>query len=214
MYVAITKQLVSDTRQVINRLRDKERATLPEPDFNGTPEFYAAIDNKYWGNLLHLRSEMPVEWCTPARTVKVRVLTHTETGETLVCSISASPADSPILPPKASTWDTEVSFKLAEVTDPNLRAQLQRVVDIHMFGIKWEKVNTDVSAFLEKCKSLNEALKLWPHIALYIPIPYINKVNEKKGRLDRADRDNDPAAMLKSMDVESLVTAAVTARML
>jgi hypothetical protein len=76
---------------------------------------------------------------------------------------------------------------------------------------RWDKVDKQIMDFLGKCKSVNEALKLWPQIEMYIPPEFITKVNEKKER--NAAGPSQAAEALKALDTDHLTTAAVISRM-
>jgi hypothetical protein len=62
-------------------------------------------------------------------------------------------------------------------------------------------------AFLGKCKSLNEALKLWPGVKMYIPREYIERVERK---VERKVREKE---ILEDTPVDTLTAAAIAARL-
>jgi hypothetical protein len=75
---------------------------------------------------------------------------------------------------------------------------------------RWDKVRTDVLKFLENCKSLNEAIKLWPDIRIYIPKQYIERVEKKA---ERSVSTNSALDILKGIDTDGAVAAAIGARL-
>jgi hypothetical protein len=72
---------------------------------------------------------------------------------------------------------------------------------------RWAKVEGDIMAFLGKCKSLNEALKLWPGVKMYIPREYIERVERK---VERKVREKE---ILDDTPVDTLTAAAIAARL-
>lgn len=76
---------------------------------------------------------------------------------------------------------------------------------------RYRKVREDVKTFLEKCKSLNEALKLWPAIAAYVDKCYVDKVNEVKPKGER--RISEAMDALAKIDVDAVQATAVAARL-
>lgn len=76
---------------------------------------------------------------------------------------------------------------------------------------RWNKVRTQVIDFVQKCKSLNEALKLWPDLAKYVPDEYIERVNKKAERSKPAE--SDAAKALAAMDMDAVAASVTLARM-
>ena len=76
---------------------------------------------------------------------------------------------------------------------------------------RWAAVQTQVSGFLNACKSLNEALKLWPDLRRYVGAEYLAKVAEKA---EKPVKDQSAAlARLAAMDMENIAVSNVLARM-
>jgi hypothetical protein len=76
---------------------------------------------------------------------------------------------------------------------------------------RYRKVREDVATFLNKCRSLNEALKLWPAIAAYVDKDYVEKVNEVKPKGER--RISEAMDVLAKIDVDAVQATAVAARL-
>jgi hypothetical protein len=95
--------------------------------------------------------------------------------------------------------------------DPDIKPFLDREQVLYDIAQRWDKVDKEILGFLGKCKSVNEALKLWPQIEMYIPTEFINRVNEKHEKSSKGP--SAAAAALKDMDTDHLTTAAVISRM-
>jgi hypothetical protein len=75
---------------------------------------------------------------------------------------------------------------------------------------KFVAVNKQVTAFLKSSASLNDALKRYPDLALYIPQTYINKVEEKVERQTRVKECRPDAP---SIDRDFLTSTAVIGKL-
>jgi hypothetical protein len=72
---------------------------------------------------------------------------------------------------------------------------------------KWKKVEKDITEFLNKCKSLNEAVKLFPNVVMYIN-------SEDRERLDRkVERQSQRKAIVNDVDTDGLTAAAIAAKL-
>lgn len=72
---------------------------------------------------------------------------------------------------------------------------------------RWEKIGTDVIDFLEKCKSLNEAIKLLPGVRMYVDRDDIARMEKKVQRAPRTELAAD-------IDGDGITAAAVAARLM
>lgn len=76
---------------------------------------------------------------------------------------------------------------------------------------RWAAVEKQVMGFIEKCKSLNEAVKLWPDLRRYVDRDYIERLDKKVERTK--PEASAAAAALKDMDVDLVNSSVVLARM-
>jgi hypothetical protein len=107
------------------------------------------------------------------------------------------------------SWTPEIKFDIG-ATPPELQPVLDYLLATKQREERWEKVRLDVKKFLGSCKSVNEAIKLWPDIVMYLPGDVVEKVAEKK---TQAKTESTAAAMLSSMNTDELTSAAVIARL-
>lgn len=75
---------------------------------------------------------------------------------------------------------------------------------------RWKKVRMQVIAFLDNCKSANEAVKLWPDVARYFDEETVKKLNTKS---EKAQRTTNALDALKALDMDAVETSTVLARM-
>jgi hypothetical protein len=76
---------------------------------------------------------------------------------------------------------------------------------------RWKNVIDQVLAFLKSAKSLNEAVKLWPDAARYIPKEYMDRMAKKVDA--KKPSESDAAEKLKSMNIDMVNASHVLARM-
>ena len=211
MFVGISQKLVNRVVDQIEGMKRKELESLPKPNFNNVPELRSMVDIKYWGEHLHLKSQMPQKWLESTQQCRVVVSWNAENGIARESAMSLI-FDLPFyVPPKTATYSISCGIYMGSTDMPEaMRAEAQKIVDYDVCGVKWLKVREQVVEFLNKCKSLNEALKLWPHLALYIPRDVIEQVEAKR---EKKTSESEAMEALKSINVEELTAAAVGARL-
>jgi CRISPR/Cas system-associated protein Cas5 (RAMP superfamily) len=72
---------------------------------------------------------------------------------------------------------------------------------------RWAKVEADITEFLKKCKSLNEAVKLFPNVTMYIHSEDMERLNRK------VERTAQRKAIVEAVDTEGLTAAAIAAKL-
>lgn len=207
-YVAISNNLTHEVRDNINRMENKESKTLGGFD-NTIRGDLPVFDQPFWKQHLHLKTLIPQDWCEKLTSATLLVdfsAGDDKPSETHHLSCNFDPPV--LLPPNGKTYN--ISFKMsAEI--PEIAPLIERYKRVNEVEERWKKVHDQVGGFLRKCKSLNEALKLWPQIEMYIPKDYIDRANKKSERTKAGE--SNAAEMLKEMDTDQLTSAAVIARM-
>ncbi len=72
---------------------------------------------------------------------------------------------------------------------------------------KWALVAKDITDFLKRCKSLNEAMKLLPTLRMYVAPEDIERLEKKVERAPRRE-------LVLDVDAEGITAAAVAARLM
>jgi len=209
-YVAISGNLVASVKNHMDRMYEKDRKSIPEVDstfeVNTVPN---DIVDKVWGEHIHLANQMPSQWKKYKDEVELRVEMPREDGTSyridrtmrLVGGIHM------MCPPDTPSY----GFRIQVPADHELMAEYvayQRNVD--EVKQRWKKVSEEIVKFLQNCKSLNEALKLWPDVRIYIPQEFIVRVEHK---VERSAATSTALDVLKSIDTDGAVAAAVGARL-
>lgn len=208
-YVAISQGLREDVRRKINSLKAVELGTVPPSEDKQHVSFITDDHLKLvWGPYYHLMPTTPPEWAKSIQTVRLQS-TKAFSFEDGFVEVKASrtlefnPEIS--APPNADRYGFSVTVSNE---DPDMAALLEAGMQRHAVKRKWDKIERQVTSFLVSCKSLNEGLKLWPDLRIYIPQSYLDRVELKVAR----EKSSAAADALKNVDTDLAVSSAVTAR--
>jgi hypothetical protein len=197
-YVAISGDLITRVEQKINGMKIKELNTIGEKPDKGFDENSEYLLGLMWGEHIHLKDILPDSFVSKYNSFGVtspystsRIYIYTK-GNTKV-------------PPKVSNYIDNVDWEHPEFVE--LKKWLDTEQEINL---RWHKTKNDVRGFLQKCKSLNEAVKLWPDVEMYIDSSDLSRMNVKK---EKSEKTNAAMEALKSLDTDALTANAVIARM-
>jgi len=109
-----------------------------------------------------------------------------------------------ILPNKCTKEFLEANSYLTGAYE--LLQKTEQAITLKEIDLKWQKTLEQVNLFLSKCKSLNEAIKLWPQVALYIEDEDMERFNKKVERKARED-------VLENIDTDELTAVAIAAKL-
>ena len=219
-YVAISRDLIQRVGVNIRKMMNAEIAsTLPDlgKDY--------ALDASHIYNLsvwepehIHLMASIPKDWLAQQINAYVNVAgPHPlDPDKKLVKQVRFNNMASAYARPARDYWNRSSG----EIHVDQLRALpdsttgkaecLQRFEDACTeaeITARWEKIGTDVTDFLEKCKSLNEATKLLPGVRMYVDRDDIARMERK---IERAPRKE----LAADIDGDGITAAAVAARLM
>jgi hypothetical protein len=212
-FVAISQRLREDVRNQIRYKQNQELALIPKPAMPLIQPDDPRVIERFWGEYAHLRDMVPKEWCAKVDNLQLTASYERIPGDpssTDTMNVSVGIVGGVIKgAPKTDTYypRMQVPSDAPEVAEHVAAAQRQIEV-----VTKWNKVGTDVMNFLTSCKSLNEALKLWPDVRIYIPQQYIDKAEEKTQKAKAAE--SRAMEVLKQIDTDHAVSSAVMVRIL
>lgn len=216
--VYITKELINRVEMRIDGMRRAERASdLPNIDKNFSVDASMLYNIGCWGaEHVHLKDVIPKDWLQVATDADVAVRGTLEDGKEIKTSIRFNGMKFAYQRPAKDYWSKSSS----ELTLEQLRALpedmlgraelLQRWDDAtteFAINAKWAKVKTDIVEFLKKCKSLNEAVKLFPNVTMYIGHEDMERLNRK------VERVSQRKAIVESYDTEGLTAVAIAAKL-
>ena len=206
--VNITDKLVECVSGVIRNMEHVECKP-----FNQSGQMTLNPDSPFvqkllWGDLQAVRAQVPDTWLGSAQYVWGNVSITNEDGKVVTESLRLDFKNYIPMP---------VMYAHQQVTptlDPEageIRAYAQNMREVETLKLKWAKVSFQVTQFLTTCKSLNEGLKIWPQLSMYIPKEYLDRVAADK--VKKAPPVSSAAAAFASMDTNLLISSAVTARL-
>lgn len=201
-YVAISNELESTVRDGIRAMARRELDTIGEvPRLKGTESF---VEQALWGAHAHLKSQIPADWKQKADRIILRINFAEGAWQETVFLQAEQEA-----PPRYNIYS--VPKAILSHDDPDAAAIVTIVSNRRDAQKRWKAVEDQVMQFLANCKSLNEGLKLWPDLRMYIPKHFLDRVERKAER----QKNSGTAALdvLKNMDTDQIVAAAVIARM-
>lgn len=210
--VGITRELRQRVGNIIEKMRRAEIAA-DLPDYEKTYSMDAAhlYHIGCWGaEHLHLLDKTPKEWLAPQKTVSISITDNNAKTRIEFAGVSgwARPATDYWNKPGSSITLDELKALPDDIVG---KAEALKRWDDHLIALemteRWSKVATDIDGFLSKCKSLNEAVKLFPTVRMYID----------KSDIERLERKNErPAqrrAIVENYDTGELTAAAMAAKL-
>jgi hypothetical protein len=116
-----------------------------------------------------------------------------------------------VFPPKSS-WYDEYKITTHEALEkyPELEPSVRYYESKAEIEQRWNGVKNKVVSFINVCKSLNEAVKLWPDVVTYIDQDDLERLATKREKPQASTR---AAEALAALDTDELMGAAVIARL-
>jgi hypothetical protein len=213
-YVAISNDLINSTQNNIIAMRDKEKtAVTAPPERLSVSNKDANLELLVWGNHLHLRDQMPDEWKSATSRINASIQYQYAENKHSRFEFVFDIADPFEVPNCGSNGYYGHNIKVDE-TSHLLPQQARAAIEHNRFcrqtDEKWGTIKDQVTEFLRAAKSLNEALKLWPALALYISDKYIDRVNNNPKREKAASRAEE---IMASISIDHLTAAAVASKL-
>lgn len=218
--VYITNELTSRVTSVISRMKEAEiDSNDADVSKTITEDCHEFLSHAMWGQHQHLATMIPEEWLsnTATPTLEVNVPAPNDDTQDFRKSYRMHfKCDKPIFNrPSNDRWSAPTIQCTKEYVEANrhmegasvILEQIERFERNHEIQSKWNKVSQDIAVYLGKCKSLNEALKLWPGVKLYIPSEYIRRVEMK---VERKVREK---TIVAETPTDTLTAAAIAAKL-
>jgi hypothetical protein len=228
--VRISRQLITEVEGRINHLRVAEVNATPAPSCevrsfigDGAEHLAAQI---LWGEHLHLKSQMPASWVNKAQTAAFETLYRHDDGHNETTAQVKFTGVGVAVPPGTSVgWEGKIVVRVPystieeaaaddlhvhHIVARHVMAVVEREKSGRKIGKVWNDRQAQIVQFLNKCKSLNEAIKLWPQVKLYVPRNYIDTVETAVVRSPAVVRKEK---VTEGLDSDGLTAAAIAARL-
>lgn len=207
-YVAISSSLMNEVENKINRMKEADANLIQKPIDDLTYQTMPDdLDQLMWGKHYHLKNVIPDDWKTYNKDFRANTK-FTHDGVELKTMVAIKTAMSTAAPPKSSSYTTHFDIP---ADHPIIAEVVQRDIAYYENNKKWKAIRVQIKDFLNNCKSLNEAVKLWPDVRIYIPQSYMDRMLAKSERT--AEKISKASEFLKQIDTDNAVAAAVGARM-
>lgn len=220
-HVAISRDFIARVENKITTMRSAELKVLGA-EINTTlhPDSPVVL-NAVWGEHLHLRNQMPVKWKNTSNSLRLMFNTTTVqhriasdgTLEEIPVSCTfnvACPNNTNFDMPPNDYWHATHMIHPDDLNNPDIRAAVKYGNERAEIVERWEQVREKVVRFFQSCKSMKEAVTLWPECKMYIDSDDIRRFETKVTKA--AAQDSEAAKVLAGFDKDELVGAAVAAR--
>jgi hypothetical protein len=214
--VYISKDLIERVDSKVEKLCKHEvQETVPnwknETSVKANELLTRASFNEYY----HLFAVMPKEWMPNTERAYLSVSkVIDENGNERTASVVFENQNNVYLRPSSERYGSStIHVSLDWLQNNSHLAGAYEAIDLveKSFAItdiktKWAHTKKQVIDYLKKCKSLNEAIKLWPHVAFYIDDSDMARFNKKVERKARED-------VLEGVDTDELTAQAIAAKL-
>jgi hypothetical protein len=181
--VRISKNLIADVRKRVDDVaaRTFETAVAPKNPVTKTDNLdvlFDASERAIWKEHLHLKSIVPPGWLVKKDRIDLKIM---KGGTQLYPEMQVNRVV--ICPPNTPGYSyVDVRLDVSQIPQA-----LSDEIDAYNtecmeHNTKFGKVREQILAYLNSRKSLNDALKAYPDLALYVPKHYIETVNRKTDR--------------------------------
>ena len=207
-YVAINSAFLARVESKIRAMRGAELKTvgdLPTPNITPQSAFFLDL---VWGEQKHLKDVLPDKWTPSHQQFRFDIVVGEHTFETRINTNTTAFANS--FPPNTAWYDTYTIDVEQAKEYPELHPLIEVCQARAEIYDRWDAVETKVIGFLRECKSLNEAIKLWPDCKIYIQQSDLDRLEVKYAKPKEASR---AAEALAALDTDELMGAAVIARL-
>ena len=214
-YVSANKELLSLVEGKMAKMRVAELNGLPDPvgllqQWADSPAVREMAEAKLWLPVLHLQEQLSPY--NQHDMVKVVVDFRNDGLSTGRQQVSHNVRmDVPCIYNRACKYDdTIATVTVDENESPAVAAIADANRDRQEAAKRWDAVTKQVTEFLKACKSLNEAVKLWPDVVRYIHQSFLDRMQIKT---EKAERTSTALDALRKLDLDAIQSSNVLARM-
>lgn len=210
--VPISSSFINRVDNKIRDMRSAEIKALGErPKVNISPDS-ALADNLIWGEHLHLKNQMPDLWKQNIDYIYVRYESPTlkPDGMPYKHEFGLYSTGGEFTTPRTDEYRPR--YKITrEVSEPQIQAVMDWCDRESEIEQRWNSVREKVAQFFNSCKSLNEAVKLWPDCKVYVDKEDLERLERKVVRA--GSKESEAAQVLATLNTDELMGAAVVARL-
>lgn len=218
--VYITQELKQRTKDVINKMCKREISSdVPNYDATQQVEATQLYHMGCWGkDNMHLLNVIPKDWLRVETTATIRVTGQDDNGNEISFGQSFESKSRAFYGrPSTDYWNrAECMLTIAQIREmpeetlgrAELLRRWENEIVVRDIKARWSKVSDDITGFLDKCKSLNEAVKLFPTIRMYLHGDDIERLDRK------VERPSQRKKLVEDVDTDGLTAAAIAAKLM
>ena len=200
--VRISKELLIAVSQQVQDVTAKAATLQIEPMHpKVTSELLDELEGKVvtymWGDYLALRNQIPESWKTKATRIDVTLSFNGKgVAETIeINKMFYCPPNSRISYDRLNINLPIVDGLAAEFATKHLAYKI--ALNAHL--AKYKEVTKQIEKFLKEAKSLNDALRRFPDLALYIPKTFLDRIELK---VERGVKEVPPTSSLYGPELD------------
>lgn len=181
--VRVSIQLMADVEEGVVSFGHKiyEEQIIPICKETATGEVHGGslaewVETKLWEEYPHLRTLVPNDWCTNVHYVVVEF-----ENKNFTLTVRKALGDDFRAPPNSDRYGQRLTFDGGDdfpwlANYRRTRAAYVKAKAEH--DIKYGQLQNQIVTFLKSSKSLNDALKRYPDLRLWVPQNYLMRVDE------------------------------------
>lgn len=216
-HVAISRDFIARVQNKITVMRNAEVNALGKVPQISVPVDSDVVVKTVWGDYLHLREKIPASWKNNSDACRLTMRTTTTTkndaGEDCPVeyqfSVNAPPNCRFDFPPNYH-WHTRTVMSDELTKHPDIKEAVAYGNAYMEVEHRWQNISKKVVEFFQSCKSMKEAVTLWPECKMYIDSDDIKRYETKV--VKTASADSRAAQVLATIGTDELVGAAIAAR--
>lgn len=174
------------------------------------PRILQALFDEQWRKMV----ECPSEWFPSRGAIAVRIEVKDEQGKVIRTCRPDFISNKPGIPFRVSADRLYPSIEISTPEDferwPEAAKHRNYWLARNAIEEEWLKVRSQVRSFLSQFATLNQAVKAWEGVRLYIPQNFLDRLDAK---VERTKSEINAELALANIDVSKLTTMAVGARL-
>jgi hypothetical protein len=216
--IGITKELRDRVGSVIRNMERREiKSDVPDYEQSYSVDTTYLYHYGCWGKEhMHLVHDIPHDWLGKVTEARISLKGVLDDGRILSTNVNFTglnafqrPSDS-YYSKGSSTLNLEELRAMPEVVAgrAELLKRWDEAVQVHYINERWAKILNDIDEFLDKCKTLNEAVKLFPGVRLYIHADDLERLDRK------VERASQRRKIVEELAVDELTAAAIASKLM
>lgn len=219
--VPISSALIERITHRIEKARDLEIQTSYPAHYHRADINYVNVSELHnrlqWGEHYEVGMQLPRDWVSEDANPYVRVTDNAwMDNRTITTTVQFREVQGTRIRPSASYYNryqAEMVIGQCEHLShlpgyAELLDRLDQAKEAQLIADRWGKVKDNLLELLNKCRSLNEAVKLQPTIKAFLSSEDVERLEKKAVRPKR-----DAADILAGLDLDAITTGAVLVRL-